>query len=53
MKKKAREEGGGTHLEIKEEEVKKAIYTQSVKKAPGPDKINFKKIRLLWEWDAK
>jgi hypothetical protein len=53
MKKKARQEGGKTHLENQEEEVKEAIYTQSVKKAPGPNNINFKIIRLLWEWNAK
>jgi hypothetical protein len=53
MKKKAREEGGETHLEIKEEQVKEAIYTQSIKKALGPDKINFKIISLVWKWDAK
>jgi hypothetical protein len=42
MKKKAKEVAEETYLEITEEEVKEAMYTQSVKKVPGPDKINFK-----------
>jgi hypothetical protein len=32
---------------IIEEDIKKALYKQSVKKAPGPDKLNFKALRLL------
>ena len=25
---------------------------QSVKKAPGPDRLTFRAIRLIWEWDS-
>jgi hypothetical protein len=32
---------------IIEEDIEKALYEQSVKKAPGPDKLNFKALRLL------
>jgi hypothetical protein len=50
MKMKAKDEGGETYLEITEEEVKEAIRTQSIRNVPGPDKIDFKIIRLLWEY---
>jgi hypothetical protein len=36
---------------IIEEDIEKALYKQSIKKAPGPDKLNFKALRLLWSWD--
>jgi hypothetical protein len=36
---------------IQEEDIRKALFEQSTKKAPGPDKLNFKALRLLWEWD--
>ena len=29
-----------------------AIFAQSIKKAPGIDKIGFQALRLLWSWDA-
>jgi hypothetical protein len=29
-----------------------APFDQSVKKAPGPDRLGFKAMRLLWVWDA-
>jgi len=29
-----------------------ALFNQSVKKAPGPDRLGFKAIILLWEWDT-
>jgi hypothetical protein len=31
-------------------EVREALFTQSVKKAPGVDGIGFKALRLLWRW---
>jgi hypothetical protein len=37
---------------ITDEDIRKAVYEQSVQKAPGPDKLVFKVIRLLWEWDS-
>jgi len=33
--------------------VEQALYSQSVKKAPGPDKLSFGAIRLLWKWDKE
>jgi hypothetical protein len=36
---------------ITEEDIEKALYEQSVKKAPGSDKLNFKALCLLWSWD--
>jgi hypothetical protein len=32
---------------IIEEDIEKALYKQSIKKAPGPNKLNFKALRLL------
>jgi macrodomain Ter protein organizer (MatP/YcbG family) len=32
---------------IIEEDIEKALFEQSIKKAPGPDKLNFKALRLL------
>jgi len=31
-------------------EVREALFTQAVKKAPGVDGIGFKALRLLWRW---
>jgi hypothetical protein len=36
---------------ITEHSVKRALFSQSVKKAPCPDKLSFRAIRLLWKWD--
>jgi ribonuclease HI len=49
---KAQEEGGGMWKTITEEDIRLALFDQSVKKAPGPDRLGFKEMRLLWEWDA-
>ena len=35
------------YLRITNEDVRKALFDQSVKKASGPIKLNFKTIRLL------
>jgi hypothetical protein len=35
------------------ERVGKALMGQSTKKAPGPDRLNFKAIRLQWSWDTE
>jgi len=29
------------------------MYSQSVKTAPGPDKLSFGAVRLLWKWDKE
>ena len=34
-----------------EEIVKHALFHQAVQKAPGIDRLNFRALRLLWEWD--
>jgi len=49
---RAKREGGEMHKEITEEDIRKAVYDQPTNKAPGPDRLGFKAIRLLWEWDA-
>ena len=49
---KAQAEGGGMCKEITDEDIRLALFKQSVKKAPGPNRLGFKEIRLLWEWDA-
>jgi len=52
VERKAQEEGGGMWKTISDEDIRLALFDQSVKKAPGPDRLGFKAIRLLWEWDA-
>jgi hypothetical protein len=42
---------GTLHAQIDEETVKQALFHQAVQKAPGIDKLNFRALRLLWEWD--
>jgi hypothetical protein len=42
---------GSAHTRVTEQAVERALYSQSVKKAPGPDKLPFGSIRLLWKWD--
>jgi len=49
---KAQKEGGGMWKKITDEDIQVALFDQSVKKAAGPDRLGFKAIRLLWEWDA-
>ena len=38
---------GSAHTRVTEQAVERALYSQSVKKAPGPDKLSFGAIRLL------
>jgi len=52
VERKAPEQGGGMWKTITDEEVRMALFDQSVMKAPGMDRLGFKAIRLLWEWDA-
>jgi hypothetical protein len=52
VERKAQEEGGGMWKTITDEDIRLALFDQSVKKAPGPDRLGFKAMRLLWEWDA-
>jgi hypothetical protein len=45
---KVQEEGGGMWKTITDEDIRLALFDQSVKKAPGPDRLGFKVMRLLW-----
>jgi len=36
------------HTKVPEKAVERALYSQSVKNAPGPDKLSFGAVRLLW-----
>jgi hypothetical protein len=38
---------------VSEAMISNAIYHQSEGKAPGPDLLNFKAIRLLWNWNRE
>jgi hypothetical protein len=38
---------------IPDKDIGKALFSQSTKKAPGKDRLNFKAIRLLWTWDKE
>jgi hypothetical protein len=42
---------GQAHECITKQSVERAQFSQSVKKAPGPDNLSFGAILLLWEWD--
>lgn len=44
---------GTAHLKITDEKIAYELMSQSATKAPGPDKINFQIIRMLWEWDKE
>ena len=44
---------GSAHSRVTEQAVERAFFSQSVKKAPGPDKLSFGTIRLLWKWDKE
>jgi hypothetical protein len=38
---------GSVHTRVTERSVERALFSQYVKKAPGPDKMSFRAIRLL------
>ena len=42
---------GVAHLTITEDIVFHALFSQSATKAPGPNKINFQILRMIWGWD--
>jgi hypothetical protein len=44
---------GSAHTCVTEQAFERALYSQSVKKAPGPDKLSFGAIWLLWKWDKE
>jgi hypothetical protein len=37
------------NIAIRDTDIEKALFNQSTKKALGPDKLNFKALRLLWQ----
>jgi len=39
-----------TEVRIRACEIREALFTQSIKKAPGLDGLGFKALRLLWGW---
>jgi len=44
---------GSAHTHVTEQAVERALFSQSVKKAPGPDKLWFGTVLLLWKWDKE
>jgi len=53
VERKAQEEGGEMWKMITDEDIREALFNQSVQKAPGPDRLGFKVIRLLWDWNSQ
>jgi hypothetical protein len=45
--------GGSVHRKLIENVVERALYSQSVKKPPGPAKLSFGTVRLLWKWEKE
>jgi hypothetical protein len=41
------------HTKVTEKVVELPLYSQSVKKAPGPDKLSFGAVHLLWKWEKE
>lgn len=41
------------HLSITRNHVYNTLMAQSTKKAPGPDKINFGILRMIWDWEGE
>jgi hypothetical protein len=44
---------GNAHTRVTEQAVERSLCSQSVKKAPGPDKLSFSAMRLLGNWDKE
>ena len=44
---------GTAHKRVTTMAVQKALFSQAVQKAPGPDRLNFRALRLLWRWDQE
>jgi len=53
VERKAQEEGGEMWKKITDEDIREALFIQSVQKTPGLDRLGFKAIQLLWEWDSQ
>jgi hypothetical protein len=39
------------NIAIRDIDIKEALFNQFTKKALRPDRLNFKALRLLWQWD--
>jgi len=44
---------GSEHTRVTEQAVERAIFSESLQKAPGQDKLSFRAIRRLWKWDKE
>jgi len=44
---------GSAHTRVTEAAVEGDLFSPWVKNAPGPDKLSFGAIRLLWKWDKE
>ena len=44
-------EPGIAHATITKDIISHALFSQSATKAPGPNKINFQILRMIWSWD--
>jgi len=44
---------GRAHRRVTEQAVERALFSKSVKKALGPNKLSFGTMRLLWKWDKE
>jgi hypothetical protein len=43
--------GTGSIAEPTDAEIERAVWSPSIRKAPGPDCRNFAAVRLVWRWD--
>jgi hypothetical protein len=43
--------GNGSIAEPTDTEIERTVWGPSVRKAPGPDCLNFAAVRLVWRWD--
>lgn len=44
---------GRAHQRIDKTSVRRALFDQTQTKTPGPDRLNFNALNLLWSWDAR
>ena len=53
VERNAQKEVGEMWKTITDEDIREALFNQSVQKAPGPDRLGFKAIRLFGDWDSQ
>jgi len=44
---------GEAHQSITEHAAERALFSQSVRQAPGPDILSFEAVQLLWRWEKE